>query len=205
MECNVIKDLLPLYIDKCCSEESVKIVEEHLNECAECKAAFENMNMLLLDDSAADTAPQKCNRVNERKASILQSALLFISFAVITIGVTLEASSKFDFINGFWAFSLILPSTGFLLSLANWYFITMYKSRKAFSNYSCSATLGATAAAYIWAGFHYGINIFNFSKTAAAISIPATLFFGIGIVLTAVSCALSKTLSDKYAKMLGKE
>ena len=32
-----------------------------------------------------------------------------------------------------------------------------------------------------------------------------TLFYGIGIVLTAVFCVLSKLLSNKYAVMLGKE
>lgn len=35
--CEVIKDLLPLYHDKVCSEESKIIVEDHLIECEQCK------------------------------------------------------------------------------------------------------------------------------------------------------------------------
>ena len=35
--CNVIKDLLPLYYDHICSEESRKIVEEHLETCESCR------------------------------------------------------------------------------------------------------------------------------------------------------------------------
>ena len=36
LSCEVIKDLLPLYYDKVCSEETKVIVEEHLNECENC-------------------------------------------------------------------------------------------------------------------------------------------------------------------------
>ena len=35
-DCEIIKDLLPLYADNVCSEKSTKCVEEHLQECAEC-------------------------------------------------------------------------------------------------------------------------------------------------------------------------
>ena len=38
--CNVIKDLLILYEDDACSEDSRKAVEEHLNECQECRNYF---------------------------------------------------------------------------------------------------------------------------------------------------------------------
>lgn len=41
--CNVIKDLLPLYHDGVCSEESQKLVETHLTECAECTAEYEKL------------------------------------------------------------------------------------------------------------------------------------------------------------------
>lgn len=35
--CEIIQDLLPLYEDGCCSEQSRKIVEEHLAECESCR------------------------------------------------------------------------------------------------------------------------------------------------------------------------
>ena len=34
--CDVIRDLLPLYADDACSQDSRKMVEEHLAECADC-------------------------------------------------------------------------------------------------------------------------------------------------------------------------
>ena len=39
--CKIIEDLLPLYSDEVCSEESRKIVEEHLQECEECRALID--------------------------------------------------------------------------------------------------------------------------------------------------------------------
>ena len=32
--CSIIQDLLPLYVDEICSEESKKIVEDHLSQCS---------------------------------------------------------------------------------------------------------------------------------------------------------------------------
>ena len=37
MKCEIIRDLIPLYLDKVCSEDSRKLVEEHLAECSECR------------------------------------------------------------------------------------------------------------------------------------------------------------------------
>ncbi len=41
--CNVIKDLLPSFIDNVCSKETAADIEEHLNECASCKALYDSM------------------------------------------------------------------------------------------------------------------------------------------------------------------
>lgn len=38
MNCDIIKDLLPLYCDGVCSEETSRAVEEHLTTCPVCRA-----------------------------------------------------------------------------------------------------------------------------------------------------------------------
>lgn len=43
--CEIIKDLLPLYVDRLTSEESNKLIEEHINACDKCKEMLENMKM----------------------------------------------------------------------------------------------------------------------------------------------------------------
>lgn len=41
--CEIIKDLLPLYVDNIASEKSKNIVDEHLSECDSCKQDYEAM------------------------------------------------------------------------------------------------------------------------------------------------------------------
>ena len=43
MDCEVVRDLLPLYADDARSEKSRTLVEAHLQECAECSALLENI------------------------------------------------------------------------------------------------------------------------------------------------------------------
>ncbi len=209
MNCNIVKDLIPLYIDECCSEESKKAVEEHIRDCDDCRQLLEDMKSSS-DIMVVSEKPKTFNKLNDWKASVLQSVLLFISFGLITIGVTLESRTPSGIGNGFWALNLVIPATGFMLSLANWYFARVYKSRKIFSNCSLIVTLGVTICAYIWSFFNYGINLLDLSagnSFAERLEVLHTLLplNWTGILLTVVFCTLSKTFSNQYAKMLGKE
>ncbi|MCQ2533071.1 MAG: zf-HC2 domain-containing protein [Clostridia bacterium] len=44
LECNVIRDLMPSYIDGLCSEDSKLLIKEHLCECKECKGVYDAMS-----------------------------------------------------------------------------------------------------------------------------------------------------------------
>ena len=44
VDCNVIKDLLPSYIDKLLSKESNNLVEEHMQTCKECRKVLTDMS-----------------------------------------------------------------------------------------------------------------------------------------------------------------
>lgn len=41
--CNIIEDLLPLYVDDCVSGESRLLIEEHVKECENCQKLLEEM------------------------------------------------------------------------------------------------------------------------------------------------------------------
>ena len=43
MNCEVVRDLLPLYTDDACSTESRRLVEEHLQECPACSSFLERL------------------------------------------------------------------------------------------------------------------------------------------------------------------
>lgn len=193
MDCNVIKDLLPLYVDECCSGESRKLVAEHLDSCESCRAVYRQMRSGSKAQPEVPAVP-KLRRISDWKASFLQSVMLFLSFAIITAGVLLEGSTPLGKMNGLWAVAFIVPATGYLLSLANWFFLRVYTSRKQFSTCSCLATLGFTLLGYVWAFIHYEGNI--------ALDSPLIL---VGVGLAAAFCGLSKFLSGQYAQLLGKE
>ncbi len=68
--CDVIRDLLPLYVDEVCSTESRKMVEDHMTQCQECKAYMDSMSC---DRSQADTEIRLDPSIEKRKAASLQS------------------------------------------------------------------------------------------------------------------------------------
>ena len=39
-KCDIVQDLLPLYVDGCCTQGSRELVEEHLKECPACKQTY---------------------------------------------------------------------------------------------------------------------------------------------------------------------
>lgn len=43
MKCNVMKDLLPSYVDGIASKDTIEIVDEHLQKCGECNAYLKMM------------------------------------------------------------------------------------------------------------------------------------------------------------------
>ena len=55
-DCNVARDLMPLCIDDAASEESVKYLNDHLSQCEECKALFEDMKAAMPKREAGETA-----------------------------------------------------------------------------------------------------------------------------------------------------
>lgn len=47
VSCDIIKDLLPLYYDGVCSEDSKELIEEHFHTCDTCKAELNEMKQAL--------------------------------------------------------------------------------------------------------------------------------------------------------------
>ena len=50
INCKVIEDLLPLYTDDVCSDESKKLVEEHLETCNACSAKLSLQKATIIVD-----------------------------------------------------------------------------------------------------------------------------------------------------------
>ncbi len=55
-QCEIVQDLLPLYVDKVCSQASAQMVEEHLPECADCTEVYNNLKKDACENSLKEEA-----------------------------------------------------------------------------------------------------------------------------------------------------
>ena len=202
MNCNVVEDLLPLYIDACCSEDTKELVESHVATCPRCREQLAQMKQELGTQAVPEKVATRQNPVLLWKASILQVALFFLSFLVMAWGVSWEARIPIGLTNGMFAMNLVVPVTAFMLSLANWFFIQQYRSRKQFRFFSCVLHIAVYLVGLIWVLNHY-------EWLDAPFNMEAWMFYayvpGIGVGMTVFLDILMWGLSNVYAKLLGKE
>lgn len=87
-DCKIIQDLLPNYIEKLTNEETNKYVEEHLNECSECKQIFENMQKdLKFSNQKRDAREVKYIKKFNKKLKLLRNILIIIvALFIIIVG-----------------------------------------------------------------------------------------------------------------------
>ena len=99
IKCEVINDLLPLYVDDVLSKESRELVEEHICECENCKKTLENMSgkvslpvnpELRMDD----TKPIKGLKKFVTKWKRLTAAIVVIAVIAVIFLFGLYAANK---------------------------------------------------------------------------------------------------------------
>ncbi len=67
MKCKIICDLLPLYIDDVCSDETKELVERHLEKCPACRSEYEKMKAELSLHEAEDLDEKELMKKGEEK------------------------------------------------------------------------------------------------------------------------------------------
>lgn len=86
--CNIIKDLLPLYVEDMLSDDSVVMVEDHIKKCPACKSILAEMKEPYQVPVDMDTAPLLSIKSKLKKKK-LQLVTLSIIFLIIILTVTL--------------------------------------------------------------------------------------------------------------------
>lgn len=78
-ECMVVQDLLPNYLERLTNEETNAYIEEHLNNCQECKKVLENMKKeIKMQGPKIDGREVKFLKKYSRKVRILSAIILAI-------------------------------------------------------------------------------------------------------------------------------
>lgn len=91
-DCNVIRDLMPLVLDRVASDESRGLVEEHMETCEECRKEYEKMKADMPQETLAEYEEEqrtivealKTTRANQRKR---KRRKLILVFAVAFVAV----------------------------------------------------------------------------------------------------------------------
>ena len=81
--CNVTKDLLPLYVDDVCSEESKAMVEEHLAGCEKCQSYY---------DALKEGIPEE--KIEEEKEGLLSEEKMRQAAVSVIKATKKEISNK---------------------------------------------------------------------------------------------------------------
>ncbi|WP_241494708.1 zf-HC2 domain-containing protein [Bacillus coahuilensis] len=88
ISCNMIRDLLPLYVEDLASQDTRDLVEEHIASCENCKKRLEEMRTFEEPPVDTDIAPLRNlqNTLRKKKLqTIILSVMVTLVFAVVTI------------------------------------------------------------------------------------------------------------------------
>ncbi len=92
VECNVVRDLMPLCIDGAASEESRKVVVEHVWKCERCAEVYKEMQGKMLpsqqdDTNYLDAAARRLHRKRKNRKRILIAVTCLLTAIVVLVAM----------------------------------------------------------------------------------------------------------------------
>lgn len=81
-ECEIVRDLLPLYFDNLCSESTKKYVEEHIEQCEECRNMVVAINEDKEETVESINIPDEATILNKTSWTINKKAI------ICSVGIT---------------------------------------------------------------------------------------------------------------------
>ena len=85
MKCEIIKDLLPSYIDGLTSSESNLEIEEHLKNCHQCKEVFEQMKAEVRVENT-EYNKEKIKPFKKLNRKVFQAVLITLTVCALAVG-----------------------------------------------------------------------------------------------------------------------
>ena len=92
ISCKIAEDLLPLYLDNSCSEDSRAALEEHLKDCPSCRMKLNRMQSAITDEIHPEqSAPKLANyakkvRLHRVRVGVFVAFISILSSAVLALG-----------------------------------------------------------------------------------------------------------------------
>ncbi|NLK95739.1 MAG: zf-HC2 domain-containing protein [Clostridiales bacterium] len=110
LSCEIIKDLLPNYVENKLSEDSILLVNTHIKKCQNCKKEYLSMKSQLPIDYTSNTSLNYFKKINN-KFFILLFTLLFLIITAIIFNILFYSK---DFNEGFFTIFLLLFIVGII-------------------------------------------------------------------------------------------
>ena len=102
--CGIIRDLLPLYIDDVCNEESKQAVYNHLSECEKCRSYYETMKSTegfvekksnnSEDGKMANSLKNVKNTINKKIRNIVLCAVTAVLVVIVGFNILFNVAIK---------------------------------------------------------------------------------------------------------------
>ena len=89
-QCDIVRDILPLYVDGACSEASAEMVKEHLNACADCNVIYQKLlshtsEDVLHEESESVIMRHEAKEKQRGRKKITIAVLVSIALCIIAI------------------------------------------------------------------------------------------------------------------------
>ena len=89
-QCDIVRDILPLYVDSACSEASAEMVKEHLTTCADCNAIYQKLlshtsEDVLHEESESVIMRHETKEKQRGRKKITIAVLISIALCIIAI------------------------------------------------------------------------------------------------------------------------
>lgn len=202
INCNIIRDLLPLYADQVCSDESRELIDEHLAECRGCSALLQQIcNTDIETDLKMEAEDVLHHQADffKRKSAVIGTAIagIFTIPVLVCLIVNLAVGAALD-----WFFivlaslivaaslivvPLVMPENKFLWTLGTFTasllllfgVICIYTHGSWFFVVSSSVLLGFSVCIFPFALYTKPLRILIGNQKGLTVMISSTVFFGL--------------------------
>ena len=109
MKCSIAKDILPLYAEGLCSEETAAELEKHLEECEECKKQLEHYRTEIKPSADEKTDSEQLKPMKKVSKKLKRNKLVTVVLTLVIIAIAggIGALSYGELVNYGVSFSLI--------------------------------------------------------------------------------------------------
>ena len=156
--CEIVKDLLPLYVDNVCSRESSSFVIQHLKECEECRTLEQRIRSSNIENAVNAEVYNVLSHHKKRersaawKAGAIIGGVFFTPIAILTIIV---AAGEADF-------SLLMAVLAAMLFAASFTVVPLMSKKNRFAR----ILLFGTASILLFEFFNCLIDGVSFASVA---------------------------------------